>query len=223
MQQSGQESLREIYKSTNILERQGSKISGQWIAASSDSELQSAAKAAAREATEQGRQVTGEQLQAKAVIITRLRAQQKHQGRIPEKVGRFSKEVDKALPGNHTKALYNALAHEEATHLVQLRTGMARLNEYLFRIRAVESDQCECGAAKETVRHFLFRCTKWDSLRRKWEPENRSKRGNLAWALGGKEASDTERWKPNVEAVRRTVRFAIETGRLQARPEETTV
>src|SRR4051812_22390210 len=80
---------------------------------------------------------------------------------LPEKVGKFSKKIDIALPGNHTRRLYDRLSREEATVLAQLRTGMARLNGYLFRIAATATDQCAYGQAAETVEHFLFRCSKW--------------------------------------------------------------
>ena len=149
-----------------------------------------------------------------------LLAQYQDHRTLSEEVSKFSKEVNKALSGKHTKALYNACTHKEAATLVQLRTGIARLNGYLHRIGAQESAQCECGAAKETVKHFLFRCSRWDLIRKKWESEDRAKRGNLAWALGGKEVSDKERWKPNMEAVKRTIGFALATMRLQAKPED---
>ena len=46
---------------------------------------------------------------------------------IPEDVGKFSKKVDAALPGKHTRRLYDDLSREEASVLAQLRTGIARL------------------------------------------------------------------------------------------------
>ena len=223
-QQSGQESLRAIYDSIGALEERNNKITGKWIAAKSEQNLLQAAKTAAKEATKQGQQVINNgQRQARAVIVGKLLAQQElNEARaIPERIGMFSKEVDKALPGRHTRAIYDALTHTEAVIIAQLRTGMARLNGYLHRIGAAESDQCECGAAKETVKHFLFRCIRWEAIRKKWEPKDRSKRGNLSWAVGGKELSDSERWKPNIEAVRRTIGFALATKRLQTSPEET--
>src|ERR1700744_5910845 len=47
----------------------------------------------------------------------------------------------------------------------QLRTGMARLNTYLYRIRATSTDRCACGQARETVDHFRFRCRRSTSHR----------------------------------------------------------
>jgi hypothetical protein len=46
-----------------------------------------------------------------------------------------------------------------------------------------------------------------------------TRRGNLSFYLGGKAPSDPERWTPNMDAVRATVKYAIATGRLDPDPE----
>jgi hypothetical protein len=51
-----------------------------------------------------------------------------------EDVGRHIKQVDAALPGKHTRQLYDGLLWNKATVLAQLRTGIARLNKYLYQI-----------------------------------------------------------------------------------------
>lgn len=78
---------------------------------------------------------------------------------LPKGIGEYIRELDTALPGKHTKLLYNSFKRTEASKLAQLRTGMSCLNGYLYQIGASETDQCACGQAKETVKHFLFRCT----------------------------------------------------------------
>jgi hypothetical protein len=40
--------------------------------------------------------------------------------------------------------------------------------------------------------------------------------GNLSFFLGGKSGSDGEGWKPDMAAVRTTIKFAMATGRLEA-------
>ena len=55
-------------------------------------------------------------------------------------IGKFSKELDIALPGTHTRILYDDLKKKEAKVLAQLRTGMSHLNDYLYRIGIAESD-----------------------------------------------------------------------------------
>ena len=121
-----------------------------------------------------------------------------------------------ALPGKHTLLLYDELQWKERTVLAQLRTGMARLNTFLYRIKAVQSDQCACGRAKETVEHFLFRCTRWIKQRKELLQCAGAQHGNLSFFLGGKSVSDNQHWTPNLEAVRATIRFAVATGRLDA-------
>ncbi|KAB5515136.1 hypothetical protein GE09DRAFT_1067015 [Coniochaeta sp. 2T2.1] len=64
---------------------------------------------------------------------------------------RFSRAMDTALPGKHTRDLYDNLKRREACILAQLRTGMARLNGFLNRIGAVESNLYACTHASETV------------------------------------------------------------------------
>ena len=98
--------------------------------------------------------------------------------------------------------------------LAQLRTGMARLNTYLYRINAARSDLCACGQARETVEHFLFRCTKWTAFRTEMLQCTETHRSNISFYLGGKTPTDDKFWTPDLTAVRATIRFAIATGRL---------
>ena len=131
---------------------------------------------------------------------------------LPDGVGKYSRDIDTALPGKHTRILYDSLKRREASVLAQLR--MARLNGYLHRIGAAESDQCQCGQARETVKHFLFRCTRLDAYRTQMLAQTDTRRGNLSFYLGGKAPSDRETWTLNMDAVRATIKFAIATGRL---------
>lgn len=57
--------------------------------------------------------------------------------------GRYTKQIDRALPGKHTRKLYDKLKRDEAQILAQLRTGKNRLNSGLYTIKAVDSDQCQ--------------------------------------------------------------------------------
>lgn len=61
--------------------------------------------------------------------------------------------------------LYDSLDREKASILAQLPTGHARLNGYLHRIRKADSNLCKRGMERETVPHFLFRCTRWNEQR----------------------------------------------------------
>ena len=115
------------------------------------------AKATARQAANLSTQMNDSIPSARATVLSLA----KHDFRLKpiENVGKYTRKFDTALPGKHTSCLYNAFKRTEAEILAQLRTGMSRLNGYLYRIKAIDSDLCACGQAKETVEHFLFRCT----------------------------------------------------------------
>jgi hypothetical protein len=43
---------------------------------------------------------------------------------------------------------------------------------------------------------------------------SQSKMGNLSFFLGGKAASDGDKWAPDMQAVRATIKFALATWRV---------
>jgi hypothetical protein len=219
--QSGQTSIKEIYEVASTLRKGGNSISMIWIPSQESFELGRRAKEAARQATEPGRTPQGQCYQAKSTTINKEKAERTTRT-LPDEVGKYSREMDTALPGKHTRTLYDGLKRREASVLAQLRTGMARLNGYLHRIGAAESDQCACGQATETVKHFLFRCTRWDAYRTQMLAQTDTRRGNLSFYLGGKAPSDPEKWTPNIDAVRATIKFAIATRRLDMEVEQAT-
>ncbi|KAF4237714.1 hypothetical protein CNMCM8980_002373 [Aspergillus fumigatiaffinis] len=132
-----------------------------WIPTSEDNTLLGLAKERARAATHEDAIPQEQVSRMKSTTLNLARSQAATTKALPEDVGRHIKRVDAALPGKHTRQLYDGLSWNEATVLAQLRTGMARLNGYLYRINVAQTDQCACGQARETVEHFLFRCRKW--------------------------------------------------------------
>ncbi|CAD0029207.1 unnamed protein product [Aureobasidium pullulans] len=137
--------------------------------------------------------------------------------------GKHLQKIDKALPGKHTIRLYNALNRTAAAILVQLRTNISRLNTYLSKINAADTDKCECGMT-ETVLHFLFLCPRWRNERQEMRSAHGSRYCDLSYALGGysiheengkKVDGEKDRWQPDVNAVKATIEFAKATGRLQ--------
>jgi hypothetical protein len=158
---------------------------------------------------------------SKSTILNVAKAKRRIDKTLPNGVGKHLKKIDTALPGRHTRTLYDALGRREANMLAQLRTGMARLNGYLHRIGAVESDQCACGQARETVEHFLFNCSLWDTYRERLLEQTEARRGSLSYYLGGKALSDPPNWRPDIEAVRTAIKYVIATGRLDREGEHT--
>ena len=134
--------------------------------------------------------------------------------------------LDTALPGKHTKDMYDQMTGKQAAVLCQLRTGMNRLNSYLAKIRAKESALCECDTnTEETMEHYLFECPRWEAYRDELRGDEVERWKDLPYFLGGRSErttpegelidGDPKYWVPNMEAVRRTVEYAMKTGRLQ--------
>jgi ribonuclease HI len=213
-QQSGQSTLRQIYELARLHRKRGNSVDFLWIPAEANFMLGSEAKAAARRATRQGGAPNVQMPQAKSTAIRLALERQRQKRALPEGVGKFSKALDVALPGKHTRDLYDKLKRREACVFAQLRTGMARLNGFLNRIGAVESDLCPCGQARETVEHFLLRCVRWTALREDLLRCTVTRRGSLSFYLGGKVPSDPKVWSPDMKAVRTTIKYAMATGRL---------
>jgi hypothetical protein len=211
--QSGQSDIRQVYEVFRKL-RWCNRILMIWVPACPEFRLGRAAKQAAQRATERGEMPEAPPVQAKSTWISRARARRQKDRSTHGEIGKYSRDLDAALPGHHTRALYDALDRREASILAQLRTGMTRLNEYLYRIKAVESNVCACGQAQETIKHFLFRCTQWNQLRREMLEQTETRKSNLSYYLGGKAKSDPRTWRPNIDAVRATIKFVRATKRL---------
>ncbi|CAP79219.1 Pc06g02260 [Penicillium rubens Wisconsin 54-1255] len=215
-QQSGQEFVSQLYKLMRKLRRNGNHINVRWISTSEDNKLRGLAKEQARAATQEDAVPQKQVPRMKSTTLNIARSQAVPSNDLPANIGKHAKRVDAALPGKHTRQLYDRLSWKEASVLAQLRTGMARLNGYLYRINVADTDQCACGQARETMEHFLFRCQKWTAHRTELLQCTNTHRGNISFFLGGKSPSDDQKWTPNLEAVRASIRFAIATGRLEA-------
>ena len=213
-QQSGQEYICHIYNAIRRLRRKGNAVTVVWTPAYEDNKLKKIAKDRAQKATGPDFQPRNQRPGMRSTMLSAARAKRGTTTCLPEKVGSYSKRLDVALPGKHTRQLYDKLSWNEANVLAQLRTGMARLNSYLHRINAAPTDQCACGHARETVEHFLFRCTKWTAFRTEMLQCTATHRRNMSFYLGGKQLADDKSWTPDLKAVRATIRFAMATGRL---------
>jgi ribonuclease HI len=219
-QQSGQGLIMQIYESAKLLKQRGNSIDFRWAPAESNFSLGPEAKAAAQRATKEIRTLDSRLQQAKSTTIKLAMNKQQGGRLLPQGVGKFSKAMDAALPGKHTRPLYDKLKRREACVLAQLRTGMAKLNGFLCRIGAAESDLCACGHARETVEHFLLRCIRWTALRDGMLQCTETRRGSLSFYLGGKAPSDPKKWAPNMKAVRATIKYAMATRRLDLDDEQ---
>ena len=100
--------------------------------------------------------------------------------------------------------LYGGLQRKQVVWISRLRTGHCHLNEYLHRFNIIETSECECGAAKETVEHFLLNCELYDEerdlLRRRV-----GSHGMVMSALLG----DSQIIKETMEYIEKTGRFIL--------------
>lgn len=154
-QHSGQEYVRRIYGSINKLWKSGNGVLVFWIPTSSENELLQSAKKEARRATKEGSIPKNQASNMKSTTLNFQRHKLKTERSLPDDVGKHTKRVDAALPGGHTRQLYDDRPWKERNVLSQMRTDMTRLNSSLYRINATASPQCDCGHERETVAHFF--------------------------------------------------------------------
>lgn len=165
-QQSGQRTIKQMYDHTERLRKQFCSVSLMFVPASEKVfALRPRAKAAAQEAVRVTDAPEALPYQARTTKMRLAMLERRRDKVLPEKVGKYSKRIDTALPGKHTRELYDQFQRRESDVLIQLRTGMSRLHGYLHKIGAAASAECGCGHAAETVEHFLFRCKRWKEER----------------------------------------------------------
>jgi hypothetical protein len=213
-QQSGQVNVMQVYKALKRLRKHGNILKVVWKPMKEDFPLAKMAKMAARKSTEQDSYPEKRIFRAKSTTLNLARKGQGNSLPLPEGVGAWSKRIDIALPGRHTRMLYDPLRPKEAGILAQLRTGMIRLNYYLHQIGAAPSDQCACGQERETIGHFLFRCDQWMEHRTRGLIRASIREDAISHSLGGKSEKVGEKWEPDLAAVKATIKYAIATGRL---------
>ena len=211
--QSGQGEIGKIYAAKMLLDLNHVLIKWIWVPMIVALKERDSAKAAAHQValTVKKSSVWA----AKSSLVAHLRANIMNKVIFSPRIGKAIKELDYALPGPHTKMIYDGLSKEDAKIIAQLRTGDAKLNMFLIRIKAVESATCACGAAPESIRHFLFSCPRWIGQRRELYTKYPGKEGNIRFFLGAKGPQDNYTWKPNVGAVRATVCYVKATKRFE--------
>ncbi|KAM3551038.1 hypothetical protein ARSEF4850_008058 [Beauveria asiatica] len=112
-QQLGQEFIKCIYDSVDQLTSKENTIAIGWDSSDKNKLLQ-AAKIQAKTATQQG---TAPEVQFPLMKSTTLNIERrKLEGErcVPEDAGKFSKKIDAALPGSHTREIYEEMVMEGA-------------------------------------------------------------------------------------------------------------
>lgn len=99
--------------------------------------------------------------------------------------GQYTWKMDQALPGKHTLKLYGSLTSDQASILIQARTGHCRLNQYLSRAGLRDDAKCGCGDNDETIKHVLLWCPRWADERRELRAAAGDRSGDIPYLLGG--------------------------------------
>jgi ribonuclease HI len=85
-------------------------------------------------------------------------------------------EIDDTTPSDKVLKTIsgNKLSRKASSILAQICTGHFPLNGYLYRFKRVDNPRCPaCGAAVETLHHFLFTCRSYAYMR--WPLEQKCK------------------------------------------------
>src|SRR5882757_894721 len=114
-QQSGQEYIRRIYNFIRRLRKEGNTVTVIWTPAHDENKLQRIAKERAQKATGPKAQTPTQRPGMKSTMLNNARAKRGPTRSLPDKVGVHSKRVDTALPGKHTRRLYDRLPWKEAS------------------------------------------------------------------------------------------------------------
>ena len=116
-QQSGRDSLKQIYRAIHKLRERGNTVQGQWVPGRRKLKLMDRAKRVAKMSTDLGKKPKEESQQAKSTALHDMKQRVTTvKEELPSGVGRHSQEVDGALPSQHTKALYDALDKRGGQH-----------------------------------------------------------------------------------------------------------
>jgi hypothetical protein len=210
---SGQASVGKILKHVRCLEGFSNRVIFVWAPVNPIFELGQRAKQLAQRSTDEGREAQDRVKMSRRTVQTAQERLRRATSQVPRTFGESVRKIDAAWPGNHTRRMYDDLSKRQASILAQLHTGMTPLNGYLNDIKAVETNLCDCGEAAESREHFIFRCSRWSEQQNilgVWTGE-----GDLLRLLGGRSTTDTDDWKPDMDAVRAVINFTLATKRFE--------
>ena len=140
--QSGQCAIDSIYKSKKEIEKRGIRIQWQWVPIATLFAIRDKAKEEAHKVLERDINHSQQQWAARSSVLSQMKPLLHRKKELPRRIGRAIRELDTALPGRHTKVIYDSLKKKDARILVQLRTGCARLNQFLCYQHKYQLEAC---------------------------------------------------------------------------------
>jgi ribonuclease HI len=109
-------------------------------------------------------------------------------------------------PDKKVLRLFDSLSKPYTSILIQMRSMRIALNRFLFKIKAVESDECYCSEGSQTPRHILMQCPLYADLRQTFLDKIRMT------DLG--DSTDYDAIVSHSQATRYVAEFMLQTGLL---------
>ena len=126
--------------------------------------------------------------------------------------------IDYSLPSDNYIHIANQLTRNQASVLIQLRTGHLPLNTVLFRIKRSDTPHCpHChNGTRETLVHYIFFCPHYEHARQRIHAVTSREKNAIAFLLG------TRKGIPHLlRYVGETGRFATTFGDVTPKPDFT--
>jgi hypothetical protein len=118
-------------------------------------------------------------------------------------------QFDQSFPFRKYRERLNKITREQASRLMQIRSGHIPLNFHLFKIGKADSPLCSAcqvgpdeDPPRETVNHFLFECEAYDAQRQRLARKVGRARLNLKKLM-----QTTERMRALANFIKKTGRF----------------
>jgi hypothetical protein len=103
--------------------------------------------------------------------------------------------------------LFESLSKPYTSVLIQIQSIQIALNHFLFKIKAVESDECYCGEGSQTPRYILMQCPLYADLRQTFLDKIRM--------TDLRDSTDYNTIVSHSQATRYVAEFILQTGLLE--------
>jgi len=140
-----------------------------------------------------------------------------------------SAEIDPSLPSDDFLHIIDQLQRNQASVLIQLRTGHIPLNVVLHRIKRSETSDCpHCkNGIRESIHHFLLMCPHYAGARRLLHAKLRSNASSIPFLIGTQTGiphllryvNNTNRLKATFGEVRPKDDFELEEKKIKEKPQ----